>query len=158
MRTQSFPHGLIIMHTCSLFIQFSKEHNTHFHCIQSVECCSSVMYGGVRRPWGTWNLHLKCCQRRNSCETEYHEESLDPTLHRVSPHCTLFSKCMRCFIDIVLTKKGRCLIWHCILKLALRSHGTNTNNSWAPPYKHFSTFIHCWPKCIKLPSVIDVKQ
>lgn len=62
------------------------------------------------------------------------------------------------FIDIVLTKKGRCLIWHCILKLALRSHRTNTNNSWSPPYKHFSTFIHCWPKCIKLPSVIDVKQ
>lgn len=41
----SFPQGLIIMHTYSLFIHFSKEHTAHFHYFQSVDCSRSEACG-----------------------------------------------------------------------------------------------------------------
>lgn len=69
---------VIITHTCSLFINFSQ---AHFQCILTADCCCSVMYVGVRRPWGKWNslsgwVRQKCCQRRNGCETEYQRKDL----------------------------------------------------------------------------------
>lgn len=88
------------------------------------------MYVGVRRPWGTRNslsgwVRLKCCQRRNGCETEYQRKDLIQHITRC-----LHIRIMQEMYETLRWYFGGYLIWNLknpiLIYLSARSHTINT--------------------------------